>query len=223
MVVGDFFCKTSPHFANFYFDFSKKKLQRAIDCFHFCVFLTMSGIFFPVQMTHILTSYFYNIWNTNQATTNWLTIESFLPKLSVAQAVVATWEQQGDTTAVVAITSCHTFTQLCCCFNSWAGAYQGPLEKTEVPWPLNPTKAPNFVLKKMMDYVLRSCILWEPGQSKTNISNSFPEKKVCVFTDHLQSFGIIVEVLRGRVQYFAAELLDVILAFCTLLSIDFLQ
>ena len=185
MVVGDFFCKTSPHFANFYFDFSNQ-FAKSYWLFSFlCVFDNLSRIFFPMQMTHIFTSSFYsgmgqqslNMWNTNQAMTNWLTIESFLLKLSVALALVATWEQQGDTTAVVAITSCHTFTKMLL-LQSLSGSLSRPLGANRGPLALVSNQGPQFCTKRMMDYVLRSCILWEPGQSKTNILNSFPEKSV---------------------------------------------
>ena len=110
--------------------------------------------------------------------TNCLTIKSFLLKLSVALALVATWEQQGDTTTVVAITSYHTFTQMLL-LQSLSGSLSRPLGANRGPLALKSNQGPQFCTKKMMDYVLRSCILWEPGQSKTNILNSFPEKSVC--------------------------------------------
>ena len=79
--------------------------------------------------------------------TNCLTIESFLPKLSVALALVATWEQQGDTTAAVAITSYHTFTQMLL-LQSLSGSLSRPLGANRGPLALKSNQGPQFCTKK---------------------------------------------------------------------------
>ena len=111
--------------------------------------------------------------------TNCLTIESFLLKLSVALALVATWEQQGDTTTVVAITSYHTFTQMLL-----LQSLSGSLSR-----PLGANQCPQFCTE-IMDYV---SLRWE---LKPHFVGALSVQDQ--YSDHLESFGIIVEVLQGR-------------------------